>query len=113
MNWIKTIASAFFAAGLTLGAAGPAAAQYYGGQGYGMMGGGHWIFGGFMMVLFIAVVIAVIVLLAYWLTGGRQSDHHGHRRLHGPTPLDILEERFARGEIDSEEFQERRKHLSK
>jgi len=32
-----------------------------------------------------------------------------HRR--GRTPLDILRERFARGEIDKDEFEERRRVL--
>lgn len=73
-------------------------------------GGWHgWIFGPIMMILFFAVVIVVVVLLLRWLGG------MGHGAAPpappGRTALDILKERFARGEIDKEEFEERRRTL--
>jgi putative membrane protein len=74
-------------------------------------GGWHgWFFGPIMMIVFIAVVVAVVVILVRWLGG---PGHSGlHRQPQGKTPLDILKERFARGEIDKEEFEERRRVLS-
>lgn len=68
-----------------------------------------WFFGPIMMIVFIAVVVAVVVLLVRWLGGpGHGSPHHLPQT---KTPLDILKERFAKGEIDKEEFEERRRVL--
>lgn len=76
-------------------------------DGWGM---GSMVFGGFAMIVFWVVTIAVIVLLVRWLVGveplGRSD------RLPSKSPLDILKERFARGEIDKNEYEERRKLLS-
>jgi putative membrane protein len=69
-----------------------------------------WFMGPLMMIVFLAVAIAVVVLLIRWLGGP------GHGSASpvppGKTALDILKERFARGEIDKEEFEERRRLLS-
>ena len=73
-------------------------------------GWGGWFFGPIMMLVFIAVAVVVIVLLVRWL-GGPGSHGGGIHQLHGKTPLDILKERFARGEIDKDEFEERRRIL--
>jgi putative membrane protein len=84
--------------------------------GYGphMMGwGGGWygmIFGPLFMILVLAVVIAIAVLLVRWL-GGPWHGPASHQSPTGRAPLDILKERFARGEIDKEEFEERRRML--
>ena len=81
--------------------------QYYGHMWNGGWQG--WFMGPLMMILFIAIVVALVVLLVRWLGG---SGHGG--AAHPPpgrTPLDILRERFARGEIDREEFEERRRVL--
>lgn len=68
-------------------------------QGWGMMWGGGW------MLLFWAVVIAlaVFVFRRYGRTSGANR----------PDALDILRERYARGEIDDAEFEARRRVLEK
>ncbi len=73
-------------------------------------GWGHMLFGGLMMLVFWGGIILLIVLGVRWLGRGPESDSGSRAR---PTPLEILEERFARGEIDKEEFEERRRMLSK
>ena len=99
------------AAPVAFAASSPAWAQQ-GGPGYGphMWEGGSWMFfGPMMMFLVIVVIVAMVVLLARWLGGSS----HGpvHHRLPGQAPLDILKERFARGEIDKDEYEERRRVL--
>lgn len=79
-----------------------------------MMWGWGWpgmIFGPLFMILVLAVVIAVAVLLVRWLGGPWQPPAPPHYPPPGRTPLDILKERFARGEIDKDEFEERRRVL--
>lgn len=82
------------------------------GYGHGMMGwGGGMIFGPIIMIVVLVVVIALVVLLVRWLGGtahGVQASPHVQQ---GPSPLDILKQRFARGEIDKDEYEERRNVL--
>jgi len=81
--------------------------------GYGphmMWWSGGWFFGPLFMILVLAVVIALVVLLVRWLGGT------WHAPASSPPPqsraaLDILKERFARGEIDQAEFESRRRVL--
>lgn len=83
-------------------------------EGYGthMWGSGYgWIFGPVMMIVFIAVTVVVVVLIVRWLGGMGHAPSPPHYGPTGKAPLDILKERFARGEIDREEFDERRKVL--
>jgi putative membrane protein len=73
-------------------------------------GMGWWmLFGGAWMMLFWAAVVGLVVWLVIRLT--RRSDTNGRddgRR----TPLEIARERYARGEISREEFEQIRKDLS-
>lgn len=74
--------------------------------------GGGWygmIFGPLFMILILAIVIAVAVILVRWLSGPGYGGHPSHHGPPGRTALDILKERYARGEIDKEEFEERRR----
>ena len=77
---------------------------HYWGEGWGW---GAMIFGPLMMILFIALVVVLVVFAVRWLGGAAQPPAAPP----GRTPLDILKERFARGEIDMAEFEERRRAL--
>ena len=80
----------------------------YGSVGGGM-GWGGWLAMGLVLVIFWALVITGIVLLV------RSVGHrHGVAREPAGTTaaLHILDERFARGEIDAEEYRRRRQLLS-
>jgi putative membrane protein len=68
-------------------------------------GGGMW-FGPLWMIVWLALLVAVIVLLVRWLGGGSLGMGSPHR-----TPREILDERFAKGEIDQEDYDKRRKTL--
>lgn len=86
----------------------PADTDRYG-YGHHMMWGVGMIFGPLLVILVLALVIALVVLLVRWLAGPVHSA--APHQVPGRTPLDILKERFARGEIDKEEFEERRRVL--
>ncbi|HEY9056256.1 MAG TPA: SHOCT domain-containing protein [Aurantimonas sp.] len=75
---------------------------------------GGWygmIFGPFFMILFLAIVIGLIVLLVRWLGGGTWPTMQAASQQGGRSPHDILKERYARGEIDKADFEERRRTL--
>jgi putative membrane protein len=72
-------------------------------------GWGAWLMMGVMMVVFWGLVIAGIVLLVRYLGGSNQG---GPRPDRGHSSAeDILAERFARGEIDEDEYSRRRQLL--
>ena len=67
-------------------------------------------FGGIFIILFGGLIIWAIVVLI-----GRGNCEHGrssHDRLsRGNSALDILKERYAKGDISKEEFEEKKKDL--
>ena len=68
----------------------------------------------FMMVIFIVIALAVILPLIRWMGFGPPW-WQGHNPPPFPlqkTALDILNERFARGEIDRNEYEEKKRIIS-
>ena len=78
--------------------------------GYGM--GGYGLWGGFMMLLFWGLVIVLILGAVRWLFGALPGHTNHHARDSSRRALDILDERYARGEIEREEYLRRREDLS-
>jgi putative membrane protein len=78
------------------------------GNGWGW--GWGWVWGGLMMLVFWGALIALVVFL---VRGGGIRPPHDPQARDRPTADEILAERFARGEISEEEFEQRRQVLDR
>ena len=74
--------------------------------GYGGFGFINLIFS----VFWIVIVVWVITMLVRAIRG--KSVWHGENLRFGSSALDILKERYAKGEIDRKEFEEKKADLS-
>ena len=75
--------------------------------GYGWGWGGGMFFGPLFMIGGPVLLIVLIVVLVRWLNGSRDTPSVRPPQ----SPREILDERFAKGEIQREEYEERRKAL--
>lgn len=71
----------------------------WGGMGFGMIG---------MSLFWIFLLIAIVVLI-----NGRWRPGAPEERRPDKTALDVVKERYARGEIDKDEFEQKKLALSK
>ena len=109
MLMLLTLASVISAGGIAM-----AQGRQYGNGGWGMGPGmmGYWgmgWFGGIFMIIFWVLIIVGLVFLIKWLiqsTRSEKSAAGGSQRA-----LEILKERYARGEIDREDYLQRRLDL--
>lgn len=71
---------------------------------------GHMVFGGFFMLLFwVGIIVAIFMAIRMF---GRDFSSSSDSIPNRITALEILNERFARGDIDKDEFEERKNLLS-
>ena len=83
------------------------------GPGYGMMGGwgGDAWWGPLMMIIWLLILFALIAGVV-WLV--RSASHGGGGRLHlarRSPGLEVLEERYARGEINRDEYMQKKRDI--
>ena len=67
---------------------------------------GDYGFGGFFMLLFWILIIVAIAVTVKWLICHNQPGQKAN------SALDILKERYAKGEIDKQEFEAKKKDLN-
>ena len=74
---------------------------------YGMEHGGWMVGGGFTMLLWWLVPLGLVAAIAAYVlrTSGRRATERG--------AIDMLKERYARGEIGSEEFEQTKRKLDR
>jgi len=71
-----------------------------------MMWGDHWMFGGFMWIFWVAVLVGLVFLIKYLV----QQSSKGEPGVKEDA-LEILKKRYAKGEINKEEFEQKKKDL--
>lgn len=69
------------------------------------MWGEHWMFGSFMWIFWIVVLIALFFFVK-WIVQQKPGDQKSE-----DNALEVLKKRYARGEIDKEEFEQKKKDL--
>ena len=85
--------------------------DYGWGMGPGMMGGGYgmsWFWPIIMSAFWIAVIVGIIFLIR-WLILSTRTGSHG--TIPGDSALEILKKRYARGEINKDEFEEKKRDM--
>lgn len=76
------------------------------GWGYDMPGwGGHWLGGVVVLLFWVLVLVGVVALVRAVLSRG------GATPAAPESPLEILKRRYAKGEIDKAEYDDKRKDL--
>ena len=77
-------------------------ANWSNGYNHMMWGNGFGMLGGVMMLRFLIVSVAVLILVLKWLGFAPNTTTKP-----SPSALEILQQRFAKGEIDEAEFEKR------
>ncbi len=79
--------------------------------GHGMMGWGYgmdWIWNIIMIVFWISIIVGIIFLIRWVVLSTNKS----HETKWGESAIEILKKRYARGEINKEEYEKIRKDIS-
>ncbi len=73
--------------------------------GFGPFSGFGWIF---MLLWWVLIAVGIVAFIRWLANQSRDTRNHDHEK----SPLDILKERYAKGEINKEEFEEKKKDLN-
>lgn len=80
------------------------------------VGAGLSVFGIILLVVFWIVVIMLAVRLIRWVAGGSRWHHEKWRRwqeMSGrSSALDLLNERYVKGEINKEDYEQKKKDIT-
>lgn len=74
-------------------------------DGYNMMGGGDWVWGMLMMLFWIVLIVVVVLLVT------RGFAENSNKKNQDDNSLTIAKNRYAKGEINQQEFEQLKKDL--
>ncbi len=77
----------------------------------GMMSGMGWI-GLIFHLLILLLLLVAMILIVKWLLQSTRSEKHRESSKTPGRALDILKERYAKGEIDRKEYEQKKQDLS-
>lgn len=103
LKWMSVVISSALVVPAGAALADPAD-NWHNGFGHMMWGGGFGMVGGLMMLLFWGAIIALIVLAVRGFSAGSGSGSKSDA-------VEMLRERYAKGEIDDEEYERRKAKL--
>lgn len=78
--------------------------------GGGMAGWGYGVTGVFNMAIWIILVVIVVAAVAWFVRRSSLTMHRSDRRR--SPGLDAIEERYARGEVDRDEYLQKKRDMS-
>jgi putative membrane protein len=83
------------------------------GQNMGMSSG-DGLFHAVAGFLWLVILIALVVILVRWaMRGGRRGHGQWMHMMHGQgSAMELLKERYVKGEIDKKEFEEKKRDLT-
>ena len=83
------------------------------GPGWGMMGnwGYGYGYGPVHMIVWIVIAVAVVAFVMWMMRSACMPGMHRHGMPRRSTGLDVLEERYARGEINRDEYLQKKKDI--
>ena len=79
--------------------------------GGGMWGGGMWIMFLFSVAFLVAVIVGIVFVVRALSGSGAGGDHQVSPR-ERETPEELVRRRYASGEIDREEYEQKLRDLS-
>jgi len=71
-----------------------------------MMWGNHGFMGGYMWIFWVVIIVGIIFLVKWIVQQSRQGERKSEEDF-----LEILKKRYAKGDIDKEEFEQKKKDL--
>ncbi len=77
-----------------------------------MMGGWGWLGMAFHLLFWILLLVALVFLIKWLAQGNRTAKQEDLKGDSSGRWMEILKERYARGEIDREEFEQKKRDLA-
>jgi len=81
------------------------------GNGWGMMGDGYGSMAGFGMVLWLLVIVLLVGGVAWFMRSSSSIGFEQRVAVGRSSGLDLLEQRYARGEVNREEYLQKKSDL--